>query len=183
MAKKAIQVELRQRQSTGPKRALGGGESGETSPPGRRSTAESVRRTFCRLESSSQPANLTEFITGSMPVTFPRSTSHTTPVENKVSSLSESVPIISVSALEALVRTVRTLERRQPGSEEGVTPSCSTRSTPSRSPPARTEGDGAKSMSAVGSAAAAEASAAPPRAQLARGEAPSIADDSEGGTS
>ena len=132
---------------------------------------------------SPPPANLAEFITGSMPVTFARSTSHTTPVENKVSSLSESVPIISVSALEALVRTVRTLERRQPGSEEGVTPSCSTRSTPSRSPPARTEGDGAKSMSAVGSTAAAEASAAPPRAQLARGETPSIADDSEGGAS
>ena len=146
------------------------------------------RKPSCHLAEMRQiameePANLAEFITGSMPVTFARSTSHTTPVENKVSSLSESVPIISVSALEALVRTVRTLERRQPGSEEGVTPSCSTRSTPSRSPPARTEGDGAKSMSAVGSAAAAEASAAPPRAQLARGEAPSIADDSEGGTS
>ncbi len=120
-----------------------------------------------------------------MPVTLPPPTSRNAPVENKVSSLSEPVPIISVPALQALVRTVRTLERRQPISEEGVTPSCLTGSTPSRSPPAHIEGEGAESESesAVGFTSSEEAPTPSPSAQLARGEEPSVAHDSEGGTS
>ncbi len=42
----------------------------------------SLNLSRCRL-CYPRPAILAEFITGSMPVTFPRSTSHTTPVENK----------------------------------------------------------------------------------------------------
>ena len=91
------------------------------------------------------------------------------------------MPIISVPALEALVRTVRALEHRQPMSEEGVTPSCSTGPTPSRSPPAHIAGEGAEPEPAVGFASSEETPPTSPRAQLARGEGPSIDQVCEGG--